>query len=123
VTWPAPSREAHNSFCLIEGWTEVRNAQRQKVRHHLTYELTRPDARLLRTGVSKPPNKDTYGAEIWSHILRDQLQVDETTFWARVQDKTKPDRGAPKAPAETVPADLAHLLMAISVSLMRRCRR
>jgi hypothetical protein len=80
------------------------------VRHHLTYELTLPDARVLRTRVSKPPNKDTYGDGMWSHILRDQLQVAEETFWACVQEKTMPDRGAPKAPAETVPADLAHLL-------------
>jgi hypothetical protein len=30
--------------------------------------------------VSQPPNQDTYGAETWSHILRDQLLVDEETF-------------------------------------------
>jgi hypothetical protein len=111
VTWPAPSREAHNSFCLIEGWTPTRDAKGKKVGHHLTYELTLPDARVLRTRVSKSPNKDTYGPDMWSHILRDQLQVDDATFWACVQHKTKPDRGAPKAPAETVPADLAHLLV------------
>ena len=56
-------------------------------------------------------NRDTYGPGIWSHILKDQLDVDQATFWAYVQDGTKPDRGAPQPPAGALPADLVHLLL------------
>jgi hypothetical protein len=48
---------------------------------------------------------------MWSHILRDQLDVDQATFWACVQDGEKPDRGAPEPPPEALPADLVHLLL------------
>jgi hypothetical protein len=56
-------------------------------------------------------NRDTYGLGIWSHILKDQLDVDQATFWACVQDGTKPNRGAPQPPAGALPADLVHLLL------------
>ncbi|MGH3192980.1 MAG: hypothetical protein ACRDOL_38140 [Streptosporangiaceae bacterium] len=56
-------------------------------------------------------NRETYGESLWSHILRDQLQVDQPTFWACVQDGKKPDRGAPKLPPGALPADLVHLLL------------
>ncbi|MGO8888937.1 MAG: hypothetical protein ACLP8X_35190 [Streptosporangiaceae bacterium] len=56
-------------------------------------------------------NRDTYGASLWSHILRDQLEVDQATFWACVQEGKKPDRGAPEPPPEALPADLVHVLL------------
>jgi hypothetical protein len=46
-----------------------------------------------------------------SHVLRDQLDVDQATFWACVQDGVTPDRGVPAPPAETLPAELVHLLL------------
>lgn len=48
---------------------------------------------------------------MWSHILRDQLQVDEATFWACVQDKVMPDRGMPAPTPRALPTDLVHLLI------------
>jgi hypothetical protein len=77
----------------------------------VTYELQLYDGRILRTRISHPVNRETYGERLWSHILRDQLHVDEATFWACVQDGTKPDRGAPEPPPEALPADLVHLLL------------
>ncbi len=62
--------------------------------------------------VSQPVNRDTYGASLWRHVLRDQLDVDQATFWACVQEGEKPDRGAPEPPPEALPADLVHLLLA-----------
>lgn len=56
-------------------------------------------------------NRDSYGPQLWSHILRDQLDVDEAAFWACVQDGIKPDRGAPEPPAKALPADLVRLLI------------
>jgi hypothetical protein len=109
VTWPAPTRSAHEDFCRTEGWTPVRNA-RGKTGDHVTYELPLDDGRILRTRISHPPDRTGYGKQIWSHILRDQLDVDDAVFWACVQDKVKPKRGKPEPPAEALPADLVHLL-------------
>jgi hypothetical protein len=111
VTWPQPTRHDHDRFCCLEGWHPVRNARGRTGTHHVTYELTLPDGRILRTRISHPVDRGTYGAGIWSHILRDQLQVDEAAFWACVKDGVIPDRGVPEAPAEALPADLVHLLI------------
>jgi hypothetical protein len=111
VTWPAPTREAHEVFCSNEGWQPVRDARGQAGTHHVTHELQLHDGRILRTRISHPVNRETYGPSIWSHILRDQLDVDQTTFWTCVQDGKKPDRGVPEPPPGALPADLVHLLL------------
>ncbi|MFC7217927.1 hypothetical protein ACFQLX_07060 [Streptomyces polyrhachis] len=48
---------------------------------------------------------------MWSHILRDQLDVAENEFWGCVIDGRLPDRGALPAPKESLPADLVYLLI------------
>lgn len=111
MTWPPPPRQDHAQFCETDGWQRVRDARGRTGTHHVTYELTLPDGTVLRTRISHPVDGSDYGPAIWKHILRDQLKVDEATFWACVQDKTKPDRGQPKIPAEALPADLVHLLI------------
>jgi hypothetical protein len=113
MTWPAPTRSDHQNFCEAEGWEPVRNARGKTSGHHaVTYELHLHDGRILRTRISHPPDGTTYGTNIWSHILRDQLDVDEPTFWACARDGVKPDRGEPEThEAEALPADLAHLLV------------
>jgi catechol 2,3-dioxygenase-like lactoylglutathione lyase family enzyme len=77
----------------------------------VTYEFALPDGRILRTRISHPVDRRTYGPSLWSHILRDQLQVSEPDFWSCVRDGVKPDRGMPDPPAEALPADLAYLLI------------
>lgn len=106
------SRRDHHRFCQLEGWTEVRNARGRKVGHHITYELTLPDGRILRTRISRPPNNETYGPQLWAQVL-DQLQVTEAEFWACVSDRRLPDRGADggEAPANALPADLVYQLI------------
>lgn len=111
MTWPAPTRSDHEAFCATEGWEQVRDAQGRTGTHHLTYELRLHDGRILRTRISHPPDRSTYGKSIWAHILRDQLDISEAEFWACVQDKVKPDRGEPRVPAEALPAELVHLLI------------
>lgn len=111
-SYPAPRRKDHLKFCLTEGWTEVRNASGQTVRHHQTFELSLPDGRILRTHISRPPDsKDTYGPGLWSRILRDQLGVTPDEFWACVRDRVVPDRGATKLPVESIPADVLTILV------------
>jgi hypothetical protein len=97
----------------VEGWREVRNARGQKVRHHETYELSLGDGRILRTRISRPVNRDTYGEQLWKHILTDQLMVTEEVFWRCVNDGVPPPRGIPKptAPLDAIPASLVYQLI------------
>jgi hypothetical protein len=111
VTWPQPTREDHDRFCQIEGGRPVRNARGRTGTHHVTYELDLPDGRILRTRISHPVDRSSYGRSMWGHILRDQLHVDEATFWSCVKDGTVPDRGTPQPPSNALPADLVHLLI------------
>lgn len=111
-SYPAPRRKDHLTYCLTEGWTEVRNAAGQTVRHHQTFELSLPDGRILRTHISRPPDsKETYGPGLWSRILRDQLRITPDEFWACVHDKVVPDRGDVKPPEESIPADVLTILV------------
>ncbi len=110
VTSPAPTRADHNRFCEVEGWTPVRRATGEKVSHHVTFELTLPDGRILRTRVLRPPDKSTYGKEMWEHILRDQLAVSVGEFWTCVRDETEPKRGGRTSTGEPLPLELVHLL-------------
>ena len=90
----------------------MRDARGRTGTHHITCELELPDGRALRTRVSHPPDRTTYGPMLWSHILGDQLDVDEATFWACVRDGVRPQRGVvPSSPANGIPADVAALLL------------
>lgn len=111
VTWPTATRKDHERFCRVEDWKRVRDARGRSGTHHVTFELGLPDGRSLRTTVSHPVDRTDYGPRLWSHILRDQLQVDEATFWACVRDGVKPGRGLPAAPVEALPAELVSLLI------------
>lgn len=111
MTWPAPTRADHEKFCRIESWTPIRDATGRTGTHYVTYEFALPDGRILRTRISHPPNRTAYGAGMWAHILRDQLEVDAATFWAAVRDGVKPPRGAAAQSAGSLPAELAFLLV------------
>ena len=100
TTWPQPTRADHEKFCQVEGWQRVRDAKGRAGVHNVTYELVLWDGQVLRTRISHPPDRTTYGPAIWSHLLRDQLKVDQYAFWACVKEGKLPDRGAPRPPAE-----------------------
>lgn len=112
VSWPRATRRDHEHFCRTEGWRRVRDARGRTGTHHVTYELGLRNGRVLRTRVSHPVDRTDYGSSLWSHILRDQLQVSELAFWACVRDGVSPDRGGPVLPAHAVPAEVVHLLVA-----------
>lgn len=112
--FPASTRKDHQTFCVTEGWEQVRNAQ-GKTGHHVTYELSLPDGRVLRTRISHPPNREVYGPQLWSHILRDQLEIDENAFWACVQDGVKPSRGTRTSAEDAIPAGIVSQLIANGV--------
>lgn len=95
---PAPTREDHDDFCVNERWTIVRGAAGKPVTHHRTYELTLWDGRILRTRISRPVDRTDYSPAMWSHILREQLEVTSEVFWLCAKDGILPDRGAPEPP-------------------------
>lgn len=111
MSWPQPTRQDHERFCLAEGWDRVRDARGRTGTHHVTYELGLPDGRILRTRVSHPVDRSGYGRSLWARILRDQLQVSEGEFWDCVKNGLKPDRGVPHPPPEALPAEVVHLLI------------
>lgn len=107
------SRRQHQKFCEIEGWEQVSDPQGRPVGHHLTYRLTLADGRVLRTRISRPANNDTYGPQLWSHILSEQLAVTAGEFWECVgqgNPPVRPGRQSP-VPADALPADLVHQLL------------
>ena len=112
MTSPTPTRKDHQDFCTTEGWTLVRNA-RGKTGHHVTYELGFPDARILRTRVTHPIDRTDCGPRIWSHILKDQLQVTDQEFWDCVHQSVVPSRGAPQPPDDAIPAALIYQLVIV----------
>lgn len=108
---PEATREYHEQFCHVEEWQRIRDARGRTGTHHVTYQLPLPDGRTLRTRISRPVDRTGYGPSMWAHILRNQLAVDESTFWTCVVDKLRPDRGQRSTPREALPADLVHLLI------------
>ena len=78
--------------------------------HHETYELELPDGSIPRTRISRTPDRTGYGAALWSHILRDQLQTSPEEFWRCVRTGVPPARGASLAPQGAIPTDLLYLL-------------
>ena len=111
MSWPQPSREDHEKFCLTEGWGLVRDARGRTGTDHVTYELRLHNGRILRTRISHPVNRKTYGPALWSHVLRDQLDVTEAEFWKCVREGVKPYRGVPEIPAHALPVGVVHVLI------------
>ncbi len=110
MSHPAPTRRDHLRFCEIEGWSVVRAGTGRRSTHHETYEIELLDGRILRTRISRPPDRTGYGAALWSHILRDQLQVSPEEFWHCLRTNEPPARSTAPTPHDAIPTDLAYLL-------------
>jgi hypothetical protein len=102
-TYPPATREDHDTFCTTEKWDLVRGATGKPVTHHRTYELPLHDGRILRTRISRPINGSEYGKSLWSHILRNQLEVSARVFFDCAHGGILPDRGVPVAPEGALP--------------------
>lgn len=111
MTWPLGTRQAHERFCIAEGWDRVRDARGRTGSHHVTYELVLADGSILRTRISHPVDRTDYGPSLWNHILRDQLAVSAEEFWSCVNDGVLPARSVVAPAPESLPADLVHLLV------------
>lgn len=111
---PPATRKDHETFCVTEGWVRRTTATGRTGTHHVNYELTLPDGRVLLTRISHPVDRSDYGARLWSHILRDQLAVTEDEFWQCVNDRVAPNRGGeptPGAQPAGIPVGVAAVLI------------
>ena len=99
-TYPAASREHHLGFCETEGWDEAETARGGAVRHHQTFVLRLP-GKVLRTRISHPVDRTTYAPSMFSHILRDQLEVTREEFWDCVSHGIVPQRELAVTPPST----------------------
>ena len=115
---PTPTREDHDDFCVNEMWNLVRGSTGKPVTHHKTYEILLWDGRILRTRISRPVDRTDYSPRMWSHILREQLEVSSDAFWSCARDKMLPDRGAPEVPKprKSVPLYLVRELSRLGVA-------
>jgi len=112
VKYPLATRKDHEQFCMNEEWTKRKTARGKTGTHHVNYELSLPDGRILLTRVSHPIDRTGYGTSLWTHILLDQLDVTAAEFWDCVNDQVKPDRGGPVAPlAESIPVGVVATLV------------
>jgi hypothetical protein len=97
----------------VEGWTDNdQNSGRAKGDHH-RYVFTTPAGDRLFARVSHGSGQ--YGdPDLFAHILREQLQIDEQQFWAAVDRGLVPVRPVPETVAtegQSIDAKLARNLL------------
>ena len=108
-----PSTADLHRFCEIDEWEIKKTARGKKAGDHTRYTKTLPDGTVLRTKVSHG-REGIDDADLFSHILRTQLQVTAAQFWGTVDQGTKPPRPMtePDAPPkEAIPFGLARNLL------------
>jgi len=84
-------------FCEVDGWIDLTEEAGRKRRHHLRFAKLLADGRTLYTRISLGTGS-IEDHDLFKHILRDQLEVTEETFWAAVDDGTVPSRPGVQAP-------------------------
>ena len=106
-----PTFEDLRRYLLRDGWTEEPNLARGRARtgDHRRYRRELADGTVLRTKVPHGLG-DEIGRDLFRHILRDQLRIDEARFWAVVRGTTGPEEvRAPGSP--TIPGWLVERLI------------
>jgi hypothetical protein len=99
------------AYVVHDGWVEAPNLARGKRRtgDHRRYHKEFPDGTTLRTKVSHALG-DEIGIDLFKHILRDQLKVDEARFWAVVRRQIEQAQDASPPETSTVPGWLVQRL-------------
>ncbi len=97
-------------FCRVEGWEDEAKRRGRPAVDHLRYRVTLPTGDILRTKISHGSGQ--IGADLFTRILRDQLQVTQREFWAAVDKGIRPDRGTPRRPSgRALPASVVDELI------------
>jgi len=81
-------------FVEVEGWTDKDAQAGKKKGDHHRYVFTTPSGERLFTRISH--GRGQYqDPDLFQHILRDQLQIDEAAFWLAVDQGVVPNRPLP----------------------------
>jgi hypothetical protein len=100
-------------FCIVDGWERAADAPGRRVSKHEIWTKRLPDGRALHTAISK--GRDEYGAPLFARILKAQLHVTATQFWAAVDKGEAPQRPGvlgTRPQGEPLPFVLAQRLLA-----------
>lgn len=81
-------------FVQVEGWEDRDKKAGKKKGDHHRYVFTTPTGERLYTRVSHGKGQ-IYNPNLFEHILRDQLGIDENQFWTAVDRGVKPVRPSP----------------------------
>jgi hypothetical protein len=100
------------AYLALDDWVEEPSLARGRRRtgDHRRFRKELSDGSILRTKVSHALGGEI-GADLFKHILRDQLRVDETSFWAVIRGKARQSAGAAPPRSGTVPAWLVQRVM------------
>ena len=104
-----PAWSEVEAFCRIDGWVEFDEGRSVD---HRYYRLVLDDGAVLETRVSHS-GKKTMTPGRWKAILRDQLRVSDSDFWACLRNKKpveRPSTPPDESETEQVPAWAAVVL-------------
>lgn len=105
-----PSYRELRKFVEVEEWENKDKLSQKKEGDHKRYVFTTPAGERLFTRISHGKGK-YQDPDLFQHILRDQLQIDEDQFWAAV------DRG--KIPVRLGPSGTVSYRTSIDAKLAR----
>jgi hypothetical protein len=90
-----PTYRELRKFVEVEGWEDKDKVSRKKEGDHKRYVFTTPTGERLFTRISHGRDK-IQDPDLFQHILRDQLKIDEDQFWAAVDLGKIPVRPVPE---------------------------
>ena len=103
-----PSLQQLRRFLTVDGWQDRDALRGAKTGDHLRFVKYLPDGTRLWTKVSHGSG-DVTSADMFKHILRDQLMVTEEQFWLAVDRGIPPQRPGERhapPPVAALPYDL-----------------
>lgn len=86
-----PTYQELMRFVQVEGWEDKDKKTGKKKGDHHRYVFTTPTGERLYTRVSHGKGQ-IYNPNLFEHILRDQLGINENQFWTAVDRGVKPVR-------------------------------
>ena len=89
-----PTYKELKRFVEIEGWEDKDEKSKKKKGDHHRYTFTTPMGEILFTRISHGSDQ-IQDPDLFAHILRDQLCIDEDQFWRAVDKGLKPSRLSP----------------------------
>ncbi len=108
-----PTYKELKRFVEVEGWEDKDKVSQKKKGDHYRYVFVTPAGEILYTRISHG-SEQVHSQDLFKHILRDQLCIDENQFWDAVDKGIKPKRPTSTATPlnQGIEAKLARNLLA-----------